>query len=534
MKELSYRDLTQRLYNLEYLATLPAREERSGAFSSYDRRSRYDDETEQYQDWAANSDGSGYLYKEGESIVVFEKEGPGVIWRVWSALPESGHIRIFIDYQREPVVNIPFRDFFEQFNKDIPPMNFPELVPTLSRGRNRFIPIPFNQHCKVVFDSGWGRYYHFTYTTFPTETILPQFDGVFDREACIALAEADRHLSQRGWQFKKKQDSITEDFNLNLSPGETMQVCEIKEPRAIHRLKVVPHLESTVEQNALREIIFSIKWDNERKPSVWTPLGDFFATAPGINYFRSLPVGMTDGGFYSNWYMPFNQAQIEFKNEGKTAYTLDFQIHHAPLHQNPDQLLRFHAKWHRDTLLELSQKNGRDIDWPFLIVEGEGRFCGMHLHVWNCWKEPDQPAESWWYGAWGKKNIDWWWGEGDEKFFVDGEKFPSTFGTGSEDYIGYAWSAEPPFPTFDSAFACQPHVAFDGNGHTSVNRFHICDNVPFTTSFEGVLEKYKGNRWGGENYCLYDTISYWYQKAGQEDPYNYVPLGERVGYYSIP
>ncbi len=144
------------------------------------------------------------------------------------------------------------------------------------------------------------------------------------------------------------------------------------------------------------------------------------------------------------------------------------------------------------------------------------------------------PAESWWYGAWGKKNIDWWWGEGDEKFFVDGEKFPSTFGTGSEDYIGYAWSAEPPFPTFDSAFACQPHVAFDGNGHTSVNRFHICDNVPFTTSFEGVLEKYKGNRWGGENYCLYDTISYWYQKAGQEDPYNYVPLGERVGYYSIP
>ena len=151
---MSYRDLTQRLYNLEYLATLPAHEERSGAFSSYGRRSRYDDGTEQYQDWAANSDGSGYLYKEGESIVVFEKEGPGVIWRVWSALPESGHISNFLDYQRGPVVNIPFRDFFEQFNKDIPPMNFPELVPTLSRGRNRFIPIPFNQHCKVVFDSG--------------------------------------------------------------------------------------------------------------------------------------------------------------------------------------------------------------------------------------------------------------------------------------------------------------------------------------------------------------------------------------------
>jgi len=103
---------------------------------------------------------------------------------------------------------------------------------------------------------------------------------------------------------------------------------------------------------------------------------------------------MTDGGFYSNWYMPFNQAQIELKNEWEKTYTLDFQLHHVPLYQDPNQLLRFHAKWHRDALLESSQQNGRDIDWPFLIIGGEGRFCEMHLHVWNCWKEPDQPAES--------------------------------------------------------------------------------------------------------------------------------------------
>ena len=94
------------------MATLPAREERSGAFSSYDRRSRYDDETEQYQDWAANSDGSGYLYKEGESIVVFEKEGPGVIWRVWSALPESGHISNFYRLSTRTSGEYTFSEFF--------------------------------------------------------------------------------------------------------------------------------------------------------------------------------------------------------------------------------------------------------------------------------------------------------------------------------------------------------------------------------------------------------------------------------------
>ena len=58
-------------------------------------------------------------------------------------------------------------------------------------------------------------------------------------------------------------------------------------------------------------------------------------------------------------------------------------------------------------------------DWIMLRTEGRGRFCGVSLHVWN-------PRGGWW-------------GEGDEKFFVDGEKFPSTFGTGSEDYFGYAW-----------------------------------------------------------------------------------------------
>ncbi|MEJ7679414.1 MAG: DUF2961 domain-containing protein [Segetibacter sp.] len=71
-------------------------------------------------------------------------------------------------------------------------------------------------------------------------------------------------------------------------------------------------------------------------------------------------------------------------------------------------------------------------------------------------KSLSRKSETWWYGKWDKKTIDWWWGEGDEKFFIDGEKFPSTFGTGCEDYIGYAWSAEPPFALFESPFANQP------------------------------------------------------------------------------
>ena len=90
-------------------------------------------------------------------------------------------------------------------------------------------------------------------------------------------------------------------------------------------------------------------------------------------------------------------------------------------------------------------------------TEGQGRFCGVMLHVWN-------PRGGWW-------------GEGDEKFCIDGEKFPSTIGTGSEDYFGYAWCN----PTlFENCYHNQT-ISMNNRGHISVNRWHITDNVPVIT-----------------------------------------------------
>src|SRR5215216_5264708 len=196
--KLAYTDLVRRLVDLERLAEPPASGEQGGCCSSYDRRSRYNSETGKYEAWDANDDGSGFIRMEGDWMVVFERKGPGVIWRIWSALPGDGHVQIFIDDAPEPVVDMPFRDLFEQFNGEIPPLNFPSLTPTLSRGRNRYIPLPYNRSCKIRLAPEWGAYYHFTYATFPSETQLASFTGHFDREACIALARADRDLAQRG------------------------------------------------------------------------------------------------------------------------------------------------------------------------------------------------------------------------------------------------------------------------------------------------------------------------------------------------
>lgn len=537
----TYPDLVKKIYDLESLAIPPMEGEKSGNFSSYDRRSVYNEKTGLYENWGANDDGGGYIRREGESIVALELDGPGVIWRVWSAYPSTGHIRIFIDNSEKPVLDKPFRDYFETFADERCPSNFPNLTPILSRGRNCYIPIPFQKHCKVLLDKGWGSYYHITYTVFPPYVSVPSFNGTFDRDSAIALAVADRFLHMRGmYPYPSNLDDETHSAVISVHRKGKAVVWERKGSGAITMIKVKTELNPGEDcSEVLRRMSLSIKWDNSQCPAVWAPLGDFFGSAPGINTYRSLPLGMSDNGFYCYWYMPFSEnALIEVENDTDNTQKVSFEIRTVKVpKEKTDQLMRFHAKWHRGDYLYLDkkrfEKNGdRWPDWPLLLVKGKGRFCGVHLHVFNAWKTPEKQPETWWYGRWDKKTIDWWWGEGDEKFFVDNEKFPSTFGTGSEDYIGYAWAAEPPFPMFESAFACQSKIEIDANGHTSVNRFHICDNIPFHNSFEGFIEKYKDDKWDG-NMCLYAVTAYWYQMSGTDDLYREVPGDKRYGFYTL-
>ncbi len=138
-----------------------------------------------------------------------------------------------------------------------------------------------------------------------------------------------------------------------------------------------------------------------------------------------------------------------------------------------------------------------------LRTQGRGRFCGVMLHVWN-------PRGGWW-------------GEGDEKFFVDGEKFPSTFGTGSEDYFGYAWGCP---ALFQRPYHAQT-MTQNNQGHQSLLRWHIVDNDPFQTSFEGCIEKYDHP---GPS-VKYACTAFWYLSSDGVDPYSLPPAQQRDGYY---
>ena len=521
--KLKYPDLVNRLYDFESLSQIPKKGERTMNFSSYDRSSTYDSLTDSYLKWDANSDGNGYIRKEGDEMVVFEADGPGVIWRVWSAMAKEGHIKIYMDGEKTPSIDKPFRELFETFEDEYPPLNFPNLVMTLSRGRNFYIPIPFQKHCKITLTGDWGNYYHIIYSMLPEDQIPEiSFDGTYSNSGKIALATADRVLENRGYQRNVYAKEQVEQFEIEIAPGEKRDIAKVLGSRVISRLELKIQDEDQTSR-FLGDVWFDFSWDDKQSSAVNSPIGMFFGVGQTLAHYRGMPVGVIGNSFYSDWYMPFKEkGRLSIENKGDKPYRFTMKVFHHELEKSNDDFLYFNAKWHGDDSdvndkpvdESLTSNKGREIDWPMIAVKGKGRFCGVTLHIANFWEEPKEKPSSWWYGIGGEKTIDWWWGEGDEKFFVDREKTPSTYGTGSEDYIGYAWSAEPPFPTFQSAFASQPITPLTGKGHTVVNRFHLADNIPFSESFEAYIERYKDRKWGDDNknICEYDVVVYYYLK----------------------
>ena len=514
-RTLTYVDLVHKLTDLEGLAVLPPPGETCQQWSSYDRASRYDAATGQYIDWGANNDCCGIVRTEGEDQVWAEMDGPGCIWRIWAAAAGSAQVRIYLDGAQQPTLDMPFSAYFDGKHE---PFVYRALVHETSNGQNCYLPIPYQKSCKIVADRTWGaaarsqggEYYHIDYTTYPQDTVVPTFKAELAPEDQAALAAANDFLSTKLGidPAGAREGQRTEVHRLVVPAGGKAVAAKLEGSLAITaiRVKLDPNLPGDMSKT-LREVALQIRWDGEERPSVWAPLGDFFGTAPGINKHVSLPCGMAeDGQCYALWYMPFaKSALVELTNDGAREFPLEISITHAPVTRPIEQLGRLHVKWHRDAFL--NTQPGREIDWPMLKTEGRGRFCGVMLSVWN-------PQGGWW-------------GEGDEKFFVDGEKFPSFFGTGSEDYFGYAYCCP---ALFQNAYHNQT-ISEGNRGCISVNRWQITDNVPFQKSFEGDIEKYNPVP---ENPVRYAATVCFYLASGQSDPYDTnVPVAERTGYYNL-
>ena len=480
-------------------------------FSSYDRKSKT---AEDHEGWFANGDRGQYLRVEEvgdrKEYVMVDVDGPGAIVRIWSANPQ-GTLRIYLDHAETPVIEAPMTDLLGGKFAGIPK----PIAGERSRGWNSYFPIPYAEHCKITSDEG-EFYYHVNYRTYPPDTKVVTFHPrVFrsDRKAIEKAASSlGGYFAVRPWSVLWIAQSLSEKFGGEsteqfdprkaepnvLDPGESFEwrtPTETGKAVGVGAITgIYAHVEAEDRESALRELLLTMEFDGEE--AVVCPLGDFFGSAPGVNPYESLPMSMIgDGDMWSCWAMPFQESvQVRVKNTGRQTVKLRFVVMGLP-YEWTDRSMYFHAKWRGEFDVPTRPMQ----DWSYLSATGQGVVVGAAFSIANPVKH--------------------WWGEGDEKIYVDGETFPSHFGTGTEDYYGYAWCSP---ELFTHAYHNQPRCDGPGNyGHTAVNRWHIIDQIPFERDFRFDMELW---HWHAETKVAMSVVSYWYARPGGTD--GFPPIDE--------
>jgi len=275
---------------------------------------------------------------------------------------------------------------------------------------------------------------------------------------------------------------------ITLEKGSTTALADIKGSGAIQ------HIWITVGESAYRDCILRMYWDGETTPSVEVPLGDFFANGHALRCdVTSLPVAVNPaGGFNCYWPMPFHtSAKITVENQHWTDIGgFFYQITYTET-DVPAEAATFHAQWRRAVT---------PIDNPDHVildgVKGRGHYVGTYL-------------------AWTQLSNGWW-GEGEVKFYMDGDKeFPTICGTGLEDYFGGAWGFDDPSRPFSTAFLGMPlcrRVAPEVPKH-GLYRWHVLDPIRFERDIRVTIQAL--GWWPDGSYQpLQDdvaSVGYWYQ-----------------------
>jgi D-arabinan exo alpha-(1,3)/(1,5)-arabinofuranosidase (non-reducing end) len=449
----------------------------------------------------------GYIRKDvvtldAQGHVLAEMDGPGAVVCIWSADPaDAGNIRIYLDESKDPVIDAPLAELLggkwktKIDGKETTP--FPDPIACeRSRGFNLYFPIAYAKHCKITSDKS-NLYYHVDYRTYPKGTEVETF--TFEALSLKKNWDPRKDLRSPNYMGASKAVGffVTPDAQ-TIAAGKSKELIGL----ATDNSQIIKYLEirlSGVKDKAaaLRSLVVIGTFDGAKTPQIWCPLGDFFGSAPGANTYQSIPLAVSqkeDEVMLSCfWCMPFEKsASFEVHNFGTQDVTVRAVVYYLPKYLWTDRSMYFHAKWRTADM-----KTRPFHDWTYCDLKGKGVFVGDVLSLMS-------PV-----GAW--------WGEGDEKIFVDGEKFPSWFGTGSEDYYGYAWSNPEPFQhPYHNQTRCDGKGTGATRGNTSVNRFHILDAIPFEKSFRFDMEVW---HWDPNVTVNYAATSYWYARPDATDDF---------------
>ncbi len=488
--------LLKEMRSRESVVRWPIPEYTNKQFSSYDRKAKTPDS----KDWFSNGDWSQFIRLEKRTEngtvkiehVMFDAQGPGAIVRIWSASGElatlkEGILRIYIDDQKQPVIKGSPVEILsgEYLAKEPLAMALSKDVEEKRKSRLLYFPIPYSKRCKITFEEKSGAFmdrakwqsiwYNINYRTYEKGTKVKSF-SLKDLETYrkdITLTEQTL-LASKANDFDKNYRDLEGKILQNQS--KKILLTASKNGQAISGLKFLVKAKNLPQ--ALRSTVLEIKFDDER--TVWCPIGDFFGTGYQIRPTKSWYSEVKNTGeMYSHWIMPYRKkAEVILHNFGEQSVNLiSAEVQTMPWHWD-DRSMYFGSNWRQYTSIKAAYmpnlfKGYGAIDLNYVTLTGKGVYIGDNLTL---------------FDTGGR-----WWGEGDEKIYVDGESFPSTFGTGTEDYYGYAWCLGLKFST---PFVAQPDGEgntyewglVSGIGYTVNSRYRLLDGIPFKKSLRLDME----------------------------------------------
>ena len=258
-----------------------------------------------------------------------------------------------------------------------------------------------------------------------------------------------------------------------LQPGEVLIFAEIQGPGAIQSMWFAGPM-------VRRECVIRIYWDEQEQPSVECPAADFFACGWGVfSQVTSIPIAVNPNkGVNSYWEMPFRRScRMTIENRSQQPLPFVYQVNYV-LTDLPEDAAYFHAQFRRSNPLPYKEAH--------TIVDGilgRGQYVGTAM-------------------AWGVNNNGWW-GEGEIKFFMDGDgQFPTICGTGTEDYFGGAdtWDVDGEYVTYTTPFLGMHQVIGTGKTSTANHRFsmyrwHIPDPIRFEADLKVTIQALGWQNW---------------------------------------
>ena len=494
-KEVSIESLLNEMIDRDAVARFPQNNFRLKQESSYNRASKTPEDT---LGWFTNHDmnpkdkDANFIRveeKDGKKEwVLMDHQGAGAIVRTWmphrtlKRSTTNSIIKFYLDGATEPVLEgnmlrlLDGTDFFP----------FPLAHPSL-RSAVSFFPIPYAKSCKVTVTER-PFFYQLTYRAYPEGKAVKTFTMEDYQKAEGQI----KQVCERLLAPKNTTEDETVKLNETLGTKEEKSVDLPHGSSAIRTLTL--QLGSFADSMVTRSVILKMEFDGQQ--TVWCPVGDFFGTGIGLNPFQGWYRTVSeDGSMTCRWVMPYRKsARVTVLNLGDKPVDIQLKAVVGDWKWDKNSMY-FNAAWRGQYPVATRPHS----DWNYVTLKGRGVYVGDALTVMN--------------------PVDDWWGEGDEKIWVDGEDFPSIFGTGTEDYYGYSWGYN---DFYEHPFHAQPRVnvynklnrkiILEDNstkGYSTETRTRSLDGIPFESSLQLDMEVWSGT----DCDMAYGVGVYWYGDA---------------------